>query len=67
MEEEPIILTSEMKYLIVCETLEGSYKCTMGLFHTLEEAKQWRRENEAEFANYIIYKIAIDNIMSPFN
>lgn len=64
--EEEGIFTSEMNYMIVCE-VNGYYKSIIGLFSTLDEAKQWKMENEAEFASYIIYKVTIDGITSPLD
>ncbi len=62
IETEELHKTTEMQYLVVCEDLDGYYESAMEMFLTLEEAKQWLREKDPEFADYVIYKVKIDKL-----
>lgn len=61
MEDEELYLTTDMHYLIVCESTARIYESPVEMFRTLEEAKEWRREND-EFGYYYIYKVAPERI-----
>ena len=54
--------TTEMNYIVVCEDLYGEYQSPLMMCATLEEAREWLRENEPEFADYVIYKVKIERL-----
>lgn len=61
MEDYEYVLYSaeHMHYIIVAEDEEGYYESPVEMFPTLEAAREWMRENDAEFGSYSIYKVDV--------
>lgn len=51
--------TTTMKYLIVAEDEDGILEMPEALFQTLDEAREWLKENDGDYA---IYKVNIQPI-----